>query len=345
MANLGLGKVLPHNEDAEKAVLGAILLNDRFLEDVSAIIKQEDFYKHSHQSLFEAITNFRNSDAAHQVDLITLTNFLQKTEALEKCGGIAYIASLTENVPTLTNVEYYANIIKENSLRRQVLELASIMAEKAYDESENVQKDIDELEQRLSSLNNTSGSATYFSAGTKISSAIDEIKSRIENGRTNGVSTGYSVFDKYIGGFKKSEFIVIGARPSVGKTALALSLAQNMSFRNGVKVGFFSLEMSGQALMERLFASEARVNSIFIRDGKLNSDQYNDVFHAAERMYDNSDNLFIQDTSNMKLLDIRSQARKMVRENGVQIIFIDYIGLIDGDFGSMVPRHEQIAKI
>lgn len=344
MADFGMGKVPPHNEDAEKAVLGAILQNDRILEDVSSILQKDDFYRHSHQVLFESILKFRNTDIQHQVDLITITNFLTETGDLEKCGGVPYIASLTENVPTLTNVEYYAKIIKENSLRRQVLELASTMAEKSYDSSEKVQTLVDELEQKLSSINNSTGAATYFPAGKIISPAIDEIKNRIENGKTNGISTGYTVFDKYIGGFKKSEFIVIGARPSVGKTALSLSLAQNMAFRNKIKVGFFSLEMSGQALIERLFASEAKVNSIYIRDGKLNAEQYSSVFHAAEQMYDNSDNLYIQDTPNMKLLDIRAQARKMVRENGVQIIFIDYIGLIDADLGSNVPRHEQIAR-
>ncbi|MFA6687970.1 MAG: replicative DNA helicase [Sphaerochaetaceae bacterium] len=338
------GRVPPHNDEAERAVLGAILLNDRVLADIMDFLHKEDFYKTGHQTLFEAIVDFRQENSSQAIDLITITEYLRKQDILERCGGISYISSLTSDVPTTTNAVYYAQIIRGLALRRRLLEISSEMREKAFDEAQDVMKMVDESEQLLSDINtSTPGGNKYYDIKPLVSRATDRILERFDKGITDGLETGYKRLDDMTGGFKPSEFIVIGARPSVGKTAFALSIAQNMAVRKNIKVGFFSLEMSADSLTERLLSSESKVDFKRIRNATLKHSDLNAIMEASGRLYEKT--LKVQDTPNMKLLELRAQARRMRREDHIQIIFVDYIGLIDAEAGAQVPRHEQIAYV
>ncbi|MGI5909107.1 MAG: replicative DNA helicase [Sphaerochaetaceae bacterium] len=338
------GRVPPHNDEAERAVLGAILLNDRVLADIMDFLHKEDFYKTGHQTLFEAIVDFRQENSSQAIDLITITEYLRKQDILERCGGISYISSLTSDVPTTTNAVYYAQIIRGLALRRRLLEISSEMREKAFDEAQDVMKMVDESEQLLSDINtSTPGGNKYYDIKSLVSRATDRILERFDKGITDGLETGYKRLDDMTGGFKPSEFIVIGARPSVGKTAFALSIAQNMAVRKNIKVGFFSLEMSADSLTERLLSSESKVDFKRIRNATLKHSDLNAIMEASGRLYEKT--LKVQDTPNMKLLELRAQARRMRREDHIQIIFVDYIGLIDAEAGAQVPRHEQIAYV
>lgn len=342
-----IGRIPPHNTDAEIALLGAVLLRNKALEEVQSMLVKEDFYTRSHQLIWEGILALRNEKPSTTIDLLTLTSFLQEKGILSECGGIPYIASLTNSVPSSSNAAYYAQIIRNLSLKRQLLELSVVIGDKAFDATEDVKSSIDQLDERLTALATNITTGNYKKSGSFIYQLVDDIHDKMSGVKKSGVSSGFRSLDAYLGGFKPSELIIIGARPSVGKTAFALSLAHNMAFNssNPVKVGFFSLEMSGETLMERIISRESSINSMALRNGLLDSATEEELMRCVDRMYDLSSNLLIQDTPNIKLMEIKAQARRMVRDDKVQIIFIDYIGLIDAEGASQKQRHEQIGEI
>ncbi|MCK9547623.1 MAG: replicative DNA helicase [Sphaerochaeta sp.] len=338
-----MGRVPPQNEEAERAVLGAILLNERVLSEVTDYLGSKDFYKVAHQQLFDAIVTFRQ-ESGETLDLITLSAFLKRKGLVERCGGLPYIAGLTNDVPTTTNAGYYAKILKALSQRRKLSLFASKLTDSAWDESQEIQKVIDEGEQELSKLSNeTAGSDSYYSIKDLISATIKDLEERSISGAKTGFETGFNSLDSITGGFKKQEFIIVGARPSIGKTAFALSMTLNMIIKKRYRVGFFSLEMSATSLMERLLTGHSRVDFSHIRKATLRGSELSSIIDASSALYDAE--LYIQDTPNMKLMELRAQARRMKLEHDVQVIFVDYIGLIDAEADSRVPRHEQISII
>lgn len=338
-----LGRIPPQNEEAERAVLGAILLNEKVLVEVTDFLGKDDFYKVAHQHLFGAIVSFRQ-ESAESLDLITLSSYLKRKDLVSQCGGLSYISTLTSDVPTTTNAAYYAKILKALSQRRKLLLFSSKLKDNAYDESQDIQKVIDEGEQALSKLSNdTAGSDNYYSIKDLITTTITDIELRSTSGIKNGFETGYNSLDSITGGFKKQEFIIVGARPSIGKTAFALSLTLNMIVKKKYRVGFFSLEMSAASLMERLLTGHSRVDFSHIRKATLKNSEMSAIIDASGSLYEAE--LYIQDTPNMKLMELRAQARRMKLEHDIQVIYIDYIGLIDAEADARVPRHEQISII
>ncbi|MFA5570762.1 MAG: replicative DNA helicase [Sphaerochaetaceae bacterium] len=339
------GRVPPHNDDAEKAVLGAMMLSFDAFSEVTEILRKDDFYTPSHQNLYDAILQFNQEHASQTIDLITISEYLKSKKILELCGGMAYVASLTSDVPTTSNASYYAKIVHENSIRRSLLSLGGSIQQEAFDLSLDVSKLLDSNEQKLSELQYSSSplSDRYQESSTLVNETVDRLMLRAKHGNTDGVKTGFTQLDEMTGGFQPSEFIVIGARPSVGKTAFAITMAMDMAYKRKVPVGFFSAEMTSMAIMERIISAEARVDSKRIRTAVLRSQDMVQIVDAAGRIYEG--NLFIQDTPNIKLLDLRSQARRMKRERDIKIMFVDYIGLINPESFPNVPRHEQVAEI
>jgi replicative DNA helicase len=221
------------------------------------------------------------------------------------------------------------------------------MGDKALDETEDVHHTMDELEQKFSRIDINSGISTCIESGNLISKVMDNMLAIERGDKSIGLSSGFRSLDRCIGGFKPSELIIIAARPSVGKTAFALSIAANMAYGdNPVPIGFFSLEMSGASLMERILASKSRINMMKIRNGVMDFETKNRLMDTASFLYDYSKYLIVQDTPNIKLLEIRSQARLLVRQYHVKAIFIDYIGLVDlNPSNANMPRHEQVSQI
>lgn len=337
------GRIPPHNEDAEKAVLGAVLIDNEALTKVLDFLRAEDFYKTAHQQIFTAVTFLFNRGEA--VDLITLTEELKRTDSLEKAGGTAYIAILTSEVPTSANVEYYAKIVRDDSLRRRLLRISNALIVKAYDDSESTQEILAEAEKQIFDISDESSiSGKYRHSSLIVNETITSIETRFKAGQSyTGVPSGFPELDNHTSGFQDSEFIVIGARPSVGKTAFALSMASYMAVRKNIPVGFFTLEMSGKSLMQRLLSAEARIDSTNIRKGLLKHSDFSKLTEAAGRLYEAP--LFIEDTPNISLLDLRAQARRMKKNEDIKAIFIDYIGLVESGSKGNVPRHEQVAEI
>lgn len=344
MADGGLrDSVPPHNLEAEVAALGALLLNEEALPVVLRYLRPDDFYRPAHRRIFEAIVAlFNRSDP---VDLITLTDELERSAALDACGGASYVSGLTSGVPTSANIEYYARLVQGCSMRRRMLALSAELSADARNAGRDVREVIDDAEQHIFDLSDQQLAGSYRSAREIISPTVAKIEAIARSGAAyTGVPSGYADLDRLTSGFQESEFIVIGARPSVGKTALALSMATNIAIRadQPVAVGLFTLEMSGFAVMQRVLAGEARIDSTRIRSGLLNPSDWQKITEAAGRIYDAP--LYIDDTPGLRLLDLRAQARRMRARNEVRIIFIDYLTLVTSEHLDL-PRHEQIAEI
>ena len=339
------GRIPPHNDDAERAVLGAILLSTAAFDEVTEVLRKEDFYKIGHQVLYDAILAFHQEHSSQTIDLITITDYLSGQDMLERCGGMAYIAALTSDVPTTANAAYYAKIVKAHSLRRTMLELSGEIKEKVFDQSTVIESVVDTFEQKLSDLQSSSGSFAekYQEGSILVTKTVDRLQERAKHGNKDGIKSGFSQLDDMTGGCQPSEFIVIGARPSVGKTAFAISMAIDIAIHRKIPTGFFSAEMTAMAIMERILAAEAHVDAKKIRNAVLRNQDNLAIIDAASKIYEGK--LYIQDTQNIKLLDMRSQARRMKRERGIKILFIDYISLINPEASPNVPRHEQVAEV
>lgn len=335
------GRLPPHNIDAEIATLGAILLDPNAVTRVVDYVRPDDFYRAAHQRTFSAILSLW--DRGDSVDLITLTSELQSTGQLERVGGAGFISSLTTAVPASANVEYYAQIVQQTSVRRRLIALAGEIAENCYDDTIPARQLLEEAEKRIFELAETNQTQNFVQARDVVNRTIDAIEKRYYNQDDfTGIPTGFTELDNMTSGFQEGEFIVIGARPSVGKTAFALTIAGNIAIERRIPVGFFTLEMSDMALMQRLVASEAKIASRVIRSGMLRPADFVNLTDAAGRIYDAP--LWISDTPGMRLLDLRAQARRLVSQHGVRIIFVDYITLITNE-NSDLARHEQVAEV
>jgi replicative DNA helicase len=335
------GRLPPHNLEAEVATLGAILLDAPAVTRVVDYVRPGDFYRQAHGRIFESILHLW--DRGESIDLITLTNELQTAGHLDRVGGAAYISSLTTAVPTSANVEYYAQIVQQTSLRRRLITLAAEITESCFDDTIPTRQVIEEAERRIFELAETNQTQGFQPAKEVVKRTVDAIEKLYHNQDDyTGIPSGFHALDNMTSGFQNSEFIVIGARPSVGKTALALSMAANIAIGRKIPVGIFTLEMSDMALMQRLIASEARIASQVIRTGMLRTSDFANLTNAASRIYDAP--MWISDTPGMRLLDLRAQARRMVGQHGVRIIIIDYLTLITNE-NAELARHEQIADI
>ncbi len=332
----------PHNDEAETATLGALLLDPEAVNKVIPIVRPDDFYKSAHRKICQSIIDLDARSEA--IDLITITEELKKRGDLDACGGTPYISRLTSSVPTSANVEYYARIVQENALRRALLRISAEVTAHAYDESLEIREIIEEAERKIFDLTDKQSKGSYLVAKDIVNQTIEVIEKLYRKKESyTGIPSGFKALDELTSGFQDSEFIVIGARPSVGKTALALTMAANISMgEHHIPVGFFTLEMNSMALMQRLVSSEARLNSKVIRTGLLKPSDFHNLLQAAGKIYEAP--LYIDDTPSLKLLDLRALARRMVAQEKVKIIFIDYLTLITPE-NTIPPRHEQIAEI
>jgi replicative DNA helicase len=330
-----------HNEDAEIATLGAVLIDPEALPTIIPLLRAEDFYRGAHQRIYEGVLAL--FDRGQSIDLITLSDELRARGTLELCGGGAYISRLTSAVPTSANVEYYARIVQASSIRRTLARVSQEIISHAHDESSEISVILEDAERRIFEISDRNQTGTYAPAKDIVKLTFDAIE-RHYHSKTEytGIPCGFKDLDQLTMGFQSSEFIVIGARPSVGKTAFALTIAANMAIRQKIPVGFFSLEMSAMAIMQRLLSMEARLDSQRMRTGMLSPADFSRITEACSRLYDAP--LYISDSPDLKLLDLRAQARRMKSKQDVKIIFVDYITLI-GSENRDLPRHEQIAEI
>ena len=334
-------KVPPHNIEAEQAVLGALLLNWGAMGDVISFLRADRFYSLQNQVIFDAMVKLFSQNATG--DTISLINELTIEGKLEQAGGAAYIASLTDTVPSAANIDYYAEIVMDRAARRDLITISSEIKASSFNLQVKSKPLLDNAEQKIFSLAEKNVTTEIYSAKDIMFKEIELIDARYKSkNQFTGVPTGFAKLDTYTSGFQNSELIIIGARPSIGKTAFALSIIQNIAYEKRIPCGFFSLEMPYESIGMRLLAQEARVPMQKIRSGMLKIDDVKKIQDAAGRWFEAP--LYTVDTPNMKLLDLRSVARRMVKNHGVRIIFIDYIGLISTE-DPTAPVFEQVSEI
>lgn len=345
MANPGDRRTLPHNDEAERAVLSALMMNQEAFDKISSIISASDFYHPANRVIYSAISDMKIMNTV-AVDQVTLYDYLQKKSLSEKAGGAAYLAELSDAYTIYSNIEYYAKLIKETSVRRALIQTSSNISSDAYEESIDVFDLIQSSERRLSeiSINSNPETAESYKVANKLSDVIGVMLEKLEGEYKNeNVETGIDLLDKYTnGGFQKSDYIIVAARPSVGKTAFAVSLIRNMIKKNK-SVAFFSLEMPSTQIITRLLSCTSRVELSKLFTGNLTEREVSHINSAADKIFQSE--LYLVDEPNMKLSDLRSRARMLVREKKIEIIFIDYIGLIESGLDIRTPRHEQVGYI
>jgi replicative DNA helicase len=342
MADRIRDKTPPHDDELERAALGSLLED---AEAVAAVIQQhihpDDFYSRANQRIYEAVLSLDAKGL--RPDIQTVVQELKHLGKLDEAGGASYVSGLTTVIPSSANIDYYAQMVKNYSLKRSLLKVASQIGVSAYDESKEARETLEEVQQYIFELSDDRQVFSSRKIGEVLKETIDIIDQvRESKNPITGISTGIEKLDQMTAGFQKDEFIIIGARPSVGKTALALNMAAYIAFHKKKSAAFFSLEMSSIALVQRLISSEAMVQAQNLRSGFLSSGDYKKIIDVMGIIYEAP--FHIVDMPNMKLLDLRSQARKLCSQQQAEIIFIDYLGLIGHDNNSL-PRYEQISEI
>ena len=334
-------KVPPHDIEAERAVLGALLLNWGAMGDVIGKLRPERFYSLQNQVIFEALTELFSHNI--QGDTLTLVDQLRKNNKLEQAGGTAYIASLTDTVPSSANIEYYAEIVLDRATRRDLIKISSELKAESFELGKESTALLDTAEQRIFALAERNETTVIHDARNIMIKEIEIIDARYNSkNEFTGVPTGFGKLDTYTSGFQNSELIIIGARPSIGKTALALSMMQNIALEKNIPCGFFSLEMPYESIGMRILSQESRVPMHKMRSGMLKYEDVKKIQDAAGRWFEAP--LYTVDTPNMKLLELRAMARRMVKNHKVKIIFIDYIGLITTE-NPNAPVYDQMSEV
>ena len=335
-------KVPPHNDEAEQAALGAVLLDNDAIDTALEYLRPDDFYSNANRRVFEAVLRL-HSQGQQKADIITVVAELRQMGELDAAGGPAYVASLTNAVPSSANIDHYAKLVQDSSLRRAMLRLSAEINTHSFDESTEARMILEEAQQRIFELGESRLRSSYKSTRELVSKAIEKIEelSRSKTSYT-GIPSGFDDLDTMTLGFQNSELVIIGARPSIGKTALALTMASHITIDKNIPAAFFSLEMPDIALVLRLLALESRVELNKIRKGFFSSSEQAKIFQAAEKLYEAP--LYIVDTPGMKLLELRAMARRLRFQHHIEILFVDYLTLIGSDSRD-IPRHEQIAEI
>lgn len=319
-------RVPPQNIDAEKALLGSIMLRQNGMYDIADSIQPEHFHAPKHTHIFDAMLQL--FEKGEPIDVITLSSKLKEQKKLEIIGGTAYLTELATAAPVASNITYYADTVKDKATRRRLITAAAEIGELGFQEDQDVDEIVDEAQQSIFQIANSSSLNKVTSMHDAVKDAferLDALKSQGEGLR--GVSTGYSALDNLLSGFMPSDLIILAARPSVGKTTLALDFARHAAVKSGTSVAIFSLEMSSQQLADRMLSAEARVNAWKLRTGKISSDDDFDRIRDAISTLSQAP-IFIDDRAHTTVLQIRATARRLKAEKNLGLIIIDYLQLI-----------------
>jgi replicative DNA helicase len=322
-------------------VLGGILLDNNAVNSVLEILEIADFYSEAHRKIFSAIIEL--SEKSEPSDLITLSNLLRNNKQIDDVGGVAYLASLVDNVPSAANISYYSKIIKEKSILRRLIGVSTEILNKSYNSITEVGHVLDDAEQAIFEISENKIKPSFFPLKDIIKDSFKTIEKLYEKKQLiTGVPTGYEELDKLTSGFQQSDLVIIAGRPSMGKTALAINVAQNAAIEMEVPVAIFSLEMSKEQLAIRMLSSEARVDSQRLRKGFLGETDWPKLTTAAGRLSDAS--IYIDDTPAISVLEMKAKSRRLKAENGLGLIVLDYLQLMRGRDSSM-PREQEISEI
>ncbi|MCU6791925.1 replicative DNA helicase [Paenibacillus sp. WQ 127069] len=336
-----LDRIPPQNLEAEQAVLGAILLDGESLVTAMERINSDDFYRTSHQRIFESMLELAEED--EPIDLITLTSKLQNKQQLEEIGGIKYLSELANAVPTAANIDYYAQIVEEKSMLRRLIRAATNIVTDGYASTDDVAELLGEAEKKILEISQRRSSTGFIAIRDVLMEVFDKVEYLYNNkGGTTGVKSGFQDLDKMTSGFQRSDLIIVAARPSVGKTAFALNIAQNVGVREKETVAIFSLEMGAPQLVQRMICAEANVDATRMRTGSLEAEDWEKMTMAIGSL--SEANIYIDDSPSVTVADIRARCRRLKQERGLGMILIDYLQLIHGR-GKGDNRQQEVSEI
>ena len=340
-----IDKLPPQNIEAEKSLIGAILLDKEAIVRVVDIVKSEDFYNRAHQLIFDAIIKLYGNH--EPIDLLSLSNVLAENGHLEMIGGIGYLTSLVNSVPTSAHIVHYAKIVERKKILRELIDSAHGIIGLGYREDDDVEDLLDQAEQRLFAVSQRTVQQNFMQLDKSLHDAFERMdRLHKGDGALRGVPTGFIDLDSKLAGLQKSNLIVLAARPSMGKTSLALDIIRSVG--KEVPVGFFTIEMSREEVTDRLIAAEAGVSLWKMRTGKLSSDGENNDFEKIAQALDSlaKSKIFIEDSSSPSVLQMRAMARRLQAEHGLGLIVVDYLQLINATktYDSMVHQISEISR-
>lgn len=344
-------RVPPQNIEAEQAVLGAMLIDKEAIAKATEVLSADDFYREAHRVIFSAMLELYNKNEA--VDMVTVTEILKRDNKLEDIGGIAYITSLANVVLTAANVKYHADIVAEKSVLRQLVRVSTEIAAMGYEANEDVGTLLDTAESRILEISNRKKKTDFTAINDVLMDSVQSIESLLQNkGGLTGIPAGFADLDKLTSGLHPSDFIILAARPSMGKTALALNIVQNVALRAHKAIGgeprsvaFFSLEMSKEQLVNRMLCAEAGIDSQRLRVGEMHDEDWTHLWDACDTM--SRAKIYIDDTAGITAMEMRSRARRLKAEHGLDLIVVDYLQLMQGSGkrNNSGDRQQEVSEI
>ncbi|MEJ2627303.1 MAG: replicative DNA helicase [bacterium] len=336
-----LDRVPPQSIEAEMAVLGSIMIDNASLGKVVDFLRSECFYRTPHQKIFSSALSLYEKN--EPVDLITLSEELKRVKQIEEVGGAYYLTELAESIPSAANVEYHAHIVLEKFLLRRLIEQSAEIARECYDSTDDIYDIIDRSEQKIFSLSENRLKRNFQHISPIMHQTFETIESFHERkGAVTGIPTGFKKLDELTSGFQNGEFIVVGGRPSMGKTAFCLNIARNAAIKSKIPVGIFSLEMSSRQLALRMLCATARVDAHRVRTGSLPEKEWQKLSTVAGTITEAP--IYIDDTPGATVLELRAKARRLKKDHNIGIIFIDYLQLMQGTRNA-VSRQQEISII
>ncbi|AST95655.1 replicative DNA helicase [Shouchella clausii] len=342
MSDLLTERTPPQNIEAEQAVLGAIFLADHALTTASERLMPEDFYRASHQRIYEVMLDL--GEKGEPVDLVTVTSELQNRGWLDDIGGVAYLADVAESVPTAANVEYYSRIVEEKSLLRRLIRVATNIAKEGYASEDEVDAILDQAEKTILEVAQRKNTSSFVSIKDVLLETYDQIEILQQTrGEITGIATGFTELDTMTAGFQRNDLIIVAARPSVGKTAFALNIAQNVATKTDETVAIFSLEMGASQLVTRMLCAEGNIDAQRMRTGALEEEDWHKLSMAMGSL--SKAGIYIDDTPGVKVGEIRAKCRRLKQEKGLGMILIDYLQLIQGNGRSGENRQQEVSEI
>lgn len=334
--------MMPHDEVAEKSLLGAIIINNEILPEVLTIVRPRDFYEKRHQIIFQAIVDLY--DQHKPVDLLTLTAELKSTKQLNTIGKASYLAELSNFVPAASHAKAYADIVERASVRRRLINAGTQIAEKAYEDDADAGNLIGDAERELFEVSDKIVKSDYVSIDDLLADAFDRIDELHRNkGALRGLKTGFRDLDKKTAGFQKGDLIIIGARPAMGKTTFAQNLTYNIATINKKGVLFFSMEMAANEIIDRMISDVSGVDNWKMRTGNLTDEEFQKIGDAMDEM--DGLPIYVDDTSSMTIVELRNKARRAMHDHDIGIVVVDYLQLIQGSDRYKGNRVQEVTEI
>ena len=337
-------KLPPQNIEAEESVLGALMIDKDSIIKIADVLTPEDFYKPAHDKIYETI--LRLYERREPIDILSVTAKLKESGSLQDIGGSSYLSKLIDSVPTSSHIEYYAKIVREKRVLRNLIRASAEITEQAFGSSEDLENLLDEIEQKIFAISQRSISQNFVDIKDELQTAYERIeKLHLGGDALRGVGSGFRQLDNILSGFQKSDLIIIGARPSLGKTSLVLDIARHIATKENKTVGIFSLEMSREQVIDRLISAEAQVPLWKLRTGKLSDDVDFELIQSALDTLSRAP-IFIDDTASPTILQMRSMARRLQSERGLGLLIVDYLQLIQPrtNSDSMVQQVTEISR-